>query len=509
MLLQIVMLSLALLLPLPAMAQTTEDAAANRLFVEAVEAWRKAESLAGDDLSKIQESLRALRVVDANLRRIVEQHKSSSLAVKLVSGDRVGPLSLADTKKAIETAQHQEREALLKALEAAADRGSRALDIPTAPRQSPSTPTAATPPLPPTTAPMTPSPASAPTPSAAEVSFWESVRNTRDPAELEAYLSAFPQGTFAPLARTRLQGLRPVQQAAPASQPAPSQVAPRAAPSPPNEREAEIRLWQQVRDSRNIRDLNRFLEQYPRGAFAGFARERIEELRRAAQSQPAIGAPATPRPAPAAPALTPGRVFRDCPECPEMVVIPGGQTRLASGPEVTIATPFAVGKFEVTFAEWDACVSQGGCSHRPDDRGWGRGRQPVINVNWDDAQQYVAWLSQKTGKSHRLLSEAEWEYAAQAGTGREQAAQVGANQANCDGCGSRWDMRQTAPVGSFAANAFGLHDMLGNVWEWTAERVLRGGSWDTVQSVARSAYRYGYPVDNRLGANGFRVARTL
>ena len=152
-----------------------------------------------------------------------------------------------------------------------------------------------------------------------------------------------------------------------------------------------------------------------------------------------------------------------------------------------------------------------------------------MNVNWDDAQAYVAWLSRKTGKPYRLLSEAEWEYAAQAGSGREAR---GANQANCGGCGSRWDGRQTAPVGSFAANAFGLHDMLGNVWEWTADcwneshagavadgstrlsgdcsrRVLRGGSWDSNPVLSRSASRISYPSDFRGAVNGFRVARTL
>jgi formylglycine-generating enzyme required for sulfatase activity len=248
-------------------------------------------------------------------------------------------------------------------------------------------------------------------------------------------------------------------------------------------------------------------------------------------ARPAVGIwPAPPREAP--------RSFRDCPECPEMVVVPAGSTRLASGRDVTIAAPFAVGKFEVTFEEWDACVaaagffSSTGCRHRPDDRGWGRGRQPVINVSWDDAQAYVAWLSRKTGKPYRLLSEAEWEYAAQAGSGREAVAAQGANQAHCFGCGSRWDGRQTAPVGIFAANAFGLHDMLGNVWEWTADcwndnhagaaadgsarqggacssRVLRGGSWVSYPEDSRSAYRSWLTAGIRGGFNGFRVARTL
>ena len=227
-----------------------------------------------------------------------------------------------------------------------------------------------------------------------------------------------------------------------------------------------------------------------------------------------------------------GRMLRDCPECPEMVVVPAGAASLASGRDVFIAAPFAVGKFEVTFAEWDECVAQGGCGHRPDDEGWGRGRQPVINVNWYDAQAYVAWLSRKTGKSYRLLSEAEWEYAAQAWTGREAKAVRGTKQVNCSGCGSRWDNRQTAPVGSFLANAFGLNDMLGNVWEWAADcwnethsgataegsarasgicsrRVLRGGSWGDDPVGTRSAFRNWYSSDLRYRYVGFRVARTL
>jgi formylglycine-generating enzyme required for sulfatase activity len=226
-------------------------------------------------------------------------------------------------------------------------------------------------------------------------------------------------------------------------------------------------------------------------------------------------------------------VFRDCPDCPEMVVIPAGSAYLASGRDVVISAPFAVGKFAVTFAEWDACVAQGGSSHHAKDRGWGRGRQPVIEVSWHDAQDYVAWLSRRTGKSYRLLSEAEWEYAAQAGTGQEAKVTPGAGQANCRGCGSRWDGKQPAPVGSFPANAFGLHDMLGNVWEWTADcwneshagapadggartdgdcsrRVLRGGSWcNNSPGLARSAHRDRSATDSRDISDGFRVARTL
>ena len=206
----------------------------------------------------------------------------------------------------------------------------------------------------------------------------------------------------------------------------------------------------------------------------------------------------------------PGTKFRDCPECPELVVVPGG----------TIGRAFAVGVYEVTFGEWDACVSGGGCGgYRPEDEGWGRGRRPVINVSWEDAKAYVGWLSRKTGEEYRLLSESEWEYVARAGTSTDYwwGDGIGRNRANCDGCGSRWDNWQTAPVGSFSANGFGLYDVHGNVWEWVEDcwkgncgrRVLRGGSWNYIPSYLRSAYRYRNSSGYRNFNFGFRVARTL
>ena len=247
-------------------------------------------------------------------------------------------------------------------------------------------------------------------------------------------------------------------------------------------------------------------------------------------------------------ALKPKDTFRECAkDCPEMVVRAGRHLHHGLAPEekgsddsegpqhkVTIAKPFAVSKFEVTFDDWDACVAYGDCP-RATDSGWGRGRQPVINVSWNDVQLYVAWLSKMTGKTYRLLSEAEWEYAARAGTQTAYSwgDEIGKNNANCNGCGSQWDGHQTAPVGSFAANAFGLYDMAGNVWEWVEDclhsnyegapddgsawvangdcnnRILRGGSWISDPGDLPSAVRNGDTAGGRTGSLGFRIGRTL
>ena len=236
-----------------------------------------------------------------------------------------------------------------------------------------------------------------------------------------------------------------------------------------------------------------------------------------------------------------GDRFRDCAECPEMVVVPSGSYRMgweADKHEVTIGAPFAVGKYEVTFAQWDACVRDGGCPRGQNiarDRGWGRIHRPAIGVSWEGAQRYVQWLSGKTNKPYRLLSESEWEYAARAGTETAYSwgEEIGVGRANCRGCGSRWDGQQTAPVGSFSSNAWGLHDMHGNVWEWVEDcwndsssyagpldgsawlvgkcsaRVLRGGSWFVGPSWLRAAARYRYALGRRNSNVGFRVARTL
>jgi formylglycine-generating enzyme required for sulfatase activity len=167
-----------------------------------------------------------------------------------------------------------------------------------------------------------------------------------------------------------------------------------------------------------------------------------------------------------------------------MVVVPAGEFMMGS-PEterghkadeepfhrVTLSKAFAISKFEVTFEQWEACVGLGGCTYELPDLNFGRGSHPVINIGWHDAKQYVAWLAQRTGKPYRLLSEAEGEFAARAGsqTSFPWGEDIGRNNANGQDCGSQWDNRRTAPVGSFARNAFGLHDMHGNVWEWVED----------------------------------------
>ena len=174
---------------------------------------------------------------------------------------------------------------------------------------------------------------------------------------------------------------------------------------------------------------------------------------------------------------------------PEMVEIPGGSFRMGcvSGKdcvdwehpvhEVRVEA-FELSGYEVTFEEYDRFTEATG-RVRAEDEGWGRGRRPVINVSWADAVAYTRWLSAETGRRYRLPSEAEWEYAARAGTATAYSwgNGIGRNRANCRGCGSRWDDRQTAPVGSFGPNGWGLHDVHGNVWEWTTgllERELPG-----------------------------------
>ena len=430
-----------------------------------------------------------------------------------------------------------------------------------------------------------------------ERTFWESAERGGTASGYEAYLEAFPSGVYAALARDRLARLGGggvVSSPGPVPAPVPSgpdygalesglglgradrvalqsglntlgfDAGPVDGAVGPRTRRA-ISLWQSAkgyeatsyltreqaealiaagreararddaafavaRRSDTVSAYDGYLSAYRSGAHVPEAR-RLREAAAERERVPAVG-----------------EVFRDCPRCPEMVVVPAGSFMMGSpsseqnrrgneGPRrrVTIGSPFAVGVHEVTFAEWDACASSGGCGgYRPDDEGWGRGRRPVVNVRWDEAQSYVRWLSRETGEPYRLLSESEWEYAARAGTATRYwwGRDIGRNRANCDGCGSRWDDDRTASVGSFAANAFGLYDVHGNVWEWVQDcwngsyagaprdgrawesgecsrRVLRGGSWDNYPRYLRAADRYWDVTGSRDDVAGFRVARTF
>jgi formylglycine-generating enzyme required for sulfatase activity len=265
--------------------------------------------------------------------------------------------------------------------------------------------------------------------------------------------------------------------------------------------------------------------------------------------------------------LEPLAEFRDCARCPRMVVVPPGRFIMGSPEgeglnevaerwhhlldderpqiEIEIDYPLAIGKFEVTFREWEQCRDAGGCERNPDSEGHGKGDRPVINVGRHDAEQYLAWLSQETGRAYRLPSESEWEYAARAGssTSRYWGDEIGEGRATCIGCGGRSN-QATAPVGSFPGNAFGLHDMLGNAREWTSDCytpannnrptdgspvregspywedgvctvwVYRGGGWRSEPYQLRAAARRVYNTRGPWGtggssSTGFRVVRPL
>jgi len=417
-----------------------------------------------------------------------------------------------------------------------------------------------------------------------EALFWSSIKDSRDAAMYEEFLQQFPEGQFAGLAKLKLRSLTPRQTAA---------------LSPPSVQVEEMDTSYLVVKRSNVRsgpgtDFAKISKLPPgtavdvTGKVAGKDWYRVgladggqgyvwgpllsehkpatklEAVSPKPDTKIAVGIHSKKR--------RPGDTFKDCDDCPEMVVVPKGEFRMgdlrggSNNDEkpvhtVQIGYVLAVGRFEVTYSEWDACVAGGGCGgYRPDDLAGLRGKYPVAEVNWNDAKSYVAWLSRKTGKAYRLLSEAEWEYVARAGSDTNYSfgddekdlcdhgngAAVGypintyssndSNKTCKDGYG-----RQSAPVGSFQANAFGLHDVHGNVKEWVEDcwqdnyngaptdgtartetwigawissrdcsrRVRRGGSWDIGPKELRTAKRGSTHIEGRWGDLGFRVARRL
>ncbi|HUP92179.1 MAG TPA: SUMF1/EgtB/PvdO family nonheme iron enzyme [Solimonas sp.] len=342
--------------------------------------------------------------------------------------------------------------------------------------------TAPTPPPPPPTAAAGGSPV--PERTAADLAYWNSIGSSADSAAFEAYLQKFPDGLFTALAQRRL----------------------------------EEALAQPMKVGASDAPAGRSL-----------VPARVTDVALRAPPRVKTGGMVRSGPLASVQGLRPGRLFRECEQCPEMVVVPAGALELASaapgGPALAFRRPFAVGRYEVSFDEWDACLRDGGCEgHDPDDGGFGRGKRPAINLTWQHARAYTAWLQRKTGKAYRLPSEAEWEYAARAGTLTPYwwGDQLGSSRAVCQDCGTPWDGLQPAPVGSLPPSPFGLYDMLGNVWEWVLDcysvsaadarggcrqHTVRGGGWSFTGGYARADSRYA-GQQRQLHAIGFRVARS-
>jgi formylglycine-generating enzyme required for sulfatase activity len=330
----------------------------------------------------------------------------------------------------------------------------------------------------------------------------------------------------------------------------------------------ELAFWESIKDSSQVGDYEAYLKAYPKGRFAALAQARIARLR-AAQPQgtaapaappkpkeaPVMAHEAAPKPAPpaqaraaAAPTPAPARTVaagadvKDCPACPTLVSIPGGTFTMGNNTSdpsekpahpVTIAAPFAIGRYEVSVQEWNACAAAGACPKiaQPPNAS---PTAPMRDVSWDDAQQYVKWLSTTSGKPYRLPTEAEWERAARGGTATRYwwGEQMAQGKANCKECGKPWAEDAPANVGSFVANPYGLYDTSGGVWEWVADcwhnnfkgapgdgrawdepdcrvRVIRGGSWREGASYMVASTRFKYDASVRHSQNGFRVARSL
>jgi formylglycine-generating enzyme required for sulfatase activity len=342
-----------------------------------------------------------------------------------------------------------------------------------------------------------------------EEAAWQEARSARTVAALDGYLSDWPAGQNADDARALKKQLQ-------------SEI-------------ADQRAYEAAQKLHNRDAYQAYLDAFPRGTRVAAALEAIDSL-----------------------TLRPGKAFRDCTDCPDMMVVPAGSfwqgseegSPLALKKEtprrmVTFAEPFAIGVFEITFEQWDLCVADGACSTNPTDNGWGRGKRPVMMVSWNDAQEFVSWLNQRTGQRYSLPSESQWEYAARAGEesdwpgGDPSLVCQFANVAGSES-GFRWqhgDCADAAAVetlvtGSLRANSFGLHDIVGNVAEWTLDcmnlsyldapadgsawsrgicssRMTRGGSWFTGSREIRLPARFNLKNGDRNDFTGFRVVRVI
>lgn len=345
---------------------------------------------------------------------------------------------------------------------------------------------------------------------------WEQAARTNTVDSYGRYLTQHPTGAFIDDAQERINTLKANQ--ADAAQ-----------------RAADDAAWQQASAANRAEAYQQYLTSFPQGAHVPKAITAIEQLRPA-----------------------PGREFRDCDTCPVMVSLPAGNANLGAGDDEANARPnekpqrpvsfsdlFAIAVTEVTFTQWEACVSGGGCKGQPSNNGWGGGNRPVINVSWNDAQSYASWLSQKTGFNYSLPSESQWEYAARAGA--NGALQGGSTTALCafaNGAGIESGLRwanqdctdpasdRTLPAGTLSPNKFGVKDMIGNVAEWTLDcntlnlrdaptdgradqrgscnqRSVRGGSWFSGPADLRFAARLMQRRGDSNDFTGFRVVRKI
>lgn len=345
--------------------------------------------------------------------------------------------------------------------------------------------------------------------AAQEKSDWDSAARDNTIDSYGQFLTKHPAGQYADEAQSRIDRLRASK--------------------------ADTQAWNAAKAANRAASYEQYLASFPQGAYVAQAIAAIEQLK------PAVG-----------------RKFQDCDQCPVMTTLPAGTAELGAGSDESKARPhekpsrpvtftdmFAIGVTEVTFAEWDACAANGGCQSRPGDNGWGRNNRPVINVSWDDAQDYTAWLSKKTGFSYTLPSEAQWEYAARAGdTGQYVGGSPAAICAFANGAaqesGLGWansactdpSSDRPLPTGMLGANKFGLKDMIGNAAEWTLDcntlnlrdapsdgradqrgscnqRAVRGGSWFSGPDDLRYASRLMQRRGDSNDFTGFRVVRKI
>jgi formylglycine-generating enzyme required for sulfatase activity len=349
-----------------------------------------------------------------------------------------------------------------------------------------------------------------------ELAFWNSIKDSKQASDYEAYLKAYPKGRFAALARARIDQLHASAAqatATPVQPPAPTPAAPKTVETKPAGEAAHAKAGARPQQGKGARQVAAAPSAQPAQAAHG--------------ASGASGAMAS---------------IKDCDACPVMVALnPAPYTMGSNGSDpserpahkVSLHTPFAIGKYEVTVEQWNQCVKANVCPGIPSAADAVL-TQPMRDVSWDEAQLYLKWLRTVSGRPYRLPTESEWEYAARGGTTSKYwwGDQMKAGNTSCKGCGLPWMEDRPPPVGSFVANPFGLYDMDGSVWEWVEDcwhpsykgapadgsgwaepncpsRVIRGGSWREDGSYMLTTTRFKYDASVRQGQNGFRVARSL